>query len=85
MSPGGIRIGTPAITSRGMVEKDMIQVADFLMGCVDISLKAQKKGGKNMKGFMQALDENSSEIESLEKEIIEFSSQFIVPGFGDNL
>ena len=29
MDPSGVRIGTPALTSRGMTEKDMIQVAKF--------------------------------------------------------
>jgi glycine hydroxymethyltransferase len=30
MKPSGIRIGTPAVTTRGMVEKDIEQVADFI-------------------------------------------------------
>eukprot|EP00879_Flechtneria_rotunda_P012138 GHRR01012677.1.p1 GENE.GHRR01012677.1~~GHRR01012677.1.p1 ORF type:complete len:468 (+),score=154.35 GHRR01012677.1:121-1524(+) len=30
MNPGGVRIGTPAMTSRGLKEKDFEQVADFL-------------------------------------------------------
>jgi len=30
MKPSGIRIGTPAVTTRGMMEKDVIQVADFI-------------------------------------------------------
>lgn len=30
MKPSGIRIGTPAVTTRGMVEKDVEQVVDFI-------------------------------------------------------
>jgi len=30
MKTGGIRIGTPAMTTRGLLEKDMVQVADFV-------------------------------------------------------
>lgn len=30
MKPSGIRIGTPAVTTRGMKEQDVIQVADFI-------------------------------------------------------
>ncbi|MFZ9937207.1 MAG: serine hydroxymethyltransferase [Luteolibacter sp.] len=30
MKPSGIRIGTPAVTTRGMIEKDVEQVADFI-------------------------------------------------------
>ena len=30
MKPSGIRVGTPAVTTRGMREKDVEQVADFM-------------------------------------------------------
>jgi glycine hydroxymethyltransferase len=30
MKPSGIRIGTPAVTTRGMKETDIGQVADFI-------------------------------------------------------
>lgn len=38
-NPGGIRLGTPALTTRGMMEEDMDKVADFLVRAKDISLK----------------------------------------------
>ena len=30
MKPSGIRVGTPAVTTRGMVEKDIVKVADLM-------------------------------------------------------
>lgn len=30
VSPGGVRIGAPAMTSRGLAEKDFESIADFL-------------------------------------------------------
>ena len=37
VTPGGIRLGTPALTTRGMKEEDMKVVADFLVKSVKIS------------------------------------------------
>ncbi|KAK2983096.1 hypothetical protein RJ640_009835 [Escallonia rubra] len=34
--PGGIRIGTPAMTTRGFTEKDFISTADFIHEGVQI-------------------------------------------------
>lgn len=33
--PSGVRLGTPAITTRGLVEKDMEQIADWMKQAVD--------------------------------------------------
>ena len=37
LNPGGIRLGPPAVTTRGMVEKDMEVIADFLIKGVNIA------------------------------------------------
>lgn len=42
INPGGVRLGTPALTTRGLVEKDFDRVADFLdQGC-QIASQAQQ-------------------------------------------
>ncbi len=33
MVPGGLRMGSPALTSRGFVESDFEQVAEFVNRC----------------------------------------------------
>lgn len=33
MVPGGVRIGTPALTTRGMREADFVRVANFIDRC----------------------------------------------------
>lgn len=33
--PSGIRLGTPAITTRGLVEKDMVAIAEWMKAAVD--------------------------------------------------
>mmetsp|Transcript_18922 Transcript_18922/g.31317 ORF Transcript_18922/g.31317 Transcript_18922/m.31317 type:complete len:518 (-) Transcript_18922:62-1615(-) len=42
INPGGIRVGTPALTSRGFTEDDFAVVADFLHRGCDIAIRAQK-------------------------------------------
>lgn len=37
MVPGGVRMGSPALTSRGFVEKDFEKVAEFVDRAVQIA------------------------------------------------
>ena len=46
VNPGGIRLGTPAITTRGMKECDMEIIAGFLVKGINIALRIQEKSGK---------------------------------------
>jgi len=41
MTPGGIRLGTCALTSRNFMEADFEKVVDFLHRCVLIGLEIQ--------------------------------------------
>merc|ERR1719253_953995 len=58
LSPGGVRIGTPAMTTRGCKKDDMIKIADFLDRTVQIALKVQEKVGKKLKDFESELPNN---------------------------
>mmetsp|Transcript_27020 Transcript_27020/g.29103 ORF Transcript_27020/g.29103 Transcript_27020/m.29103 type:complete len:509 (+) Transcript_27020:47-1573(+) len=41
INPGGVRLGTPALTTRGLDEKDFDQVAEFLHRGSEIAIKIQ--------------------------------------------
>ena len=79
ITPGGIRLGTPALTTRGMMETDMKTVANFLTRAVKISLRVQKKSGKKLSAFLKAI-EKDEELKLLGKEVKEFATQFGMPG-----
>lgn len=42
LSPGGVRIGSPAMTSRGCGTEDFRKIAEFLDRCCQIALKAAR-------------------------------------------
>merc|ERR550539_1148799 len=51
LSPGGVRIGSPAMTTRGCDVEDFQRIALFLDRCCQIALKIQKEKGKKLKDF----------------------------------
>ncbi|KAI3656726.1 hypothetical protein MP638_003043 [Amoeboaphelidium occidentale] len=84
LSPGGVRLGTSALTSRSFKETDMQQVANALDEAVKIALKVQEKAGSKMiKDFVTALEtpEIKTELESLKKKVETFARTFPMPGF----
>ena len=80
LSPGGVRLGAPALTSRSFKEDDFRAVAGFLHRAVKIALDIQAKAGKQLKDFIAALEGNA-EIEALRKEVEAFAERFPMPGF----
>ena len=79
LSPGAVRIGTAALTSRGFVEADFVQVADFLCKALDLAKEIQAEVGKPLKKFRPAL-ENNAKIVALQSEVNAFATGFPMPG-----
>merc|ERR1711918_310998 len=71
MSPGGVRIGTPAMTSRGLKEADFEKVAEFLHRTLEIALATQQKSGKKLLDFLNALEaeETAGKLATLRAEV----------------
>lgn len=80
VTPGGVRIGTPAVTTRGYNEKDMREVGRFIDEVFKISLHIQDTKGKKLAEFKEGL-ETSNEIKQLAEEVHTFAMQFDIPGF----
>ncbi|KAI8469522.1 MAG: serine hydroxymethyltransferase [Monoraphidium minutum] len=82
MVPGGLRMGSPALTSRGFVEKDFEKVAEFVDRAVNIAVALKAKAGPKLKDFKDYVDKNSvPEIQALKAEVETFAKAFPTVGF----
>ncbi|KAI1642787.1 serine hydroxymethyltransferase [Daldinia loculata] len=90
MIPGGLRIGTPAMTTRGFVESDFVRVADIIDRSVAIASRvdkaartaAEEKGEKyKLKFFFDYLGtgEEDSEIVQLRAEVSDWVGTYSLP------
>ena len=83
--PGGIRIGTPALTTRGFREADFVRVADLIHRAVGIALAckdATPAPGK-LKEFNAYLGGEGGarpDVAALRAEVEEFATSFPMPG-----
>merc|ERR1711972_262774 len=78
LSPGGVRIGSPAMTTRGCTADDFKKIAHFLDRCLQISLQIQKEKGKKLKDFELGLKE-CKEVIMLKKDVEAFATGFGYP------
>ena len=92
MRPGGLRMGTPAMTTRGLLEPDFERVADIVHRAVTITKaldakareNAEKKGRKapgSVAAFKEYVGEGESvvEIVQLRKEVEDWVGTFALP------
>lgn len=95
LRPGGLRMGTPAMTTRGFQPEDFVRVADIVNRAVTITQRldkkaheaAEKKERKNpgsVKAFLEYLGDGESdrEIVQLRSEVEEWVGTFSLPWEG---
>ncbi|XP_021967426.1 serine hydroxymethyltransferase, mitochondrial isoform X2 [Folsomia candida] len=86
LTPSGLRLGAPALTSRGFDETDFEKVIHLLDKAVAIASDVKSKTDK-LKDFKEFLDKDEATIKSMEnlkKEVEAFASTFPMPGFDDH-
>lgn len=69
--PSGVRLGTPAITTRGLDSKDMKQIARWMRRVADICVGL---------GDESLLNNASSELDSIRAEVVKLALAHPVPG-----
>ena len=76
LNPSGIRIGTPAITTRGLKEKDMVYLADILSRVIKIGTFIQSEHNpKTIKEFTEHF-RTHTELEIISSEIMNWMTSF---------
>merc|ERR1712056_154953 len=79
LSPGGVRIGSPAMTTRGCTTEDFKKIAEFLDRCCQIALKIQETKGKKLKDFEAGIEANPAVL-ALKSEVEAWAIGFGYPG-----
>ncbi|OQN99181.1 putative serine hydroxymethyltransferase, mitochondrial [Cryoendolithus antarcticus] len=92
MKPGGLRMGTPAMTTRGFQPEDFKRVADIVHRAVDITKmldgkakgEMEKKGRKNpgsVNAFREFVGEGEEVVEVVElrREVEDWVGTFLLP------
>lgn len=84
LNPSGIRFGTPALTTRGLVEKDIDSVVDFIDRGLKLSKEISAISGPKLPDFKNVISTNAdviAKIKSLRQEVEAFSENFPLPGY----
>ncbi|ESP03904.1 hypothetical protein LOTGIDRAFT_149590 [Lottia gigantea] len=85
LKPSGLRLGTPALTSRDMKEKDIVQVVEFFHQAIVLTAEVAASSGPTLKEFKAKLEDQQvrTKIEQIKKHVEDFAMKFPMPGFDD--
>uniref|UniRef100_A0A9J7ZMD5 Serine hydroxymethyltransferase n=1 Tax=Cyprinus carpio carpio TaxID=630221 RepID=A0A9J7ZMD5_CYPCA len=85
LRPSGLRLGSPALTSRGLLEDDFRKVAEFIHQGIELTLEIQRNMNPKatLKEFKDELARNEKyqlKIKEIRKEVEDFAGKFPMPG-----
>ncbi|XP_057666672.1 serine hydroxymethyltransferase [Diorhabda carinulata] len=86
LNPSGIRLGTPALTTRNLKEKDIDVVVDFLDRGLKLAKEISNISGPKLVDFKKVLHDNpdiQNKIAKLKDEVTKYSEQFPLPGYSE--
>ena len=76
LSPVGIRLGTPALTTINFSDNDMIIVADFLNEVVNLAIEIKQESGRKEKDFIQACLNYQDKISDIRNRVNSYADKF---------
>jgi glycine hydroxymethyltransferase len=80
--PSGLRLGTPALTTRGMTESDFRSVGDLVHEGVEIAKRIKAQAGPKVKDFKATVDEQDwPEINALAEKVSGLATSFPTIGY----
>lgn len=83
VTPGGVRLGTPAMTTRGMSEHDMWVVVDLIHRAVLLAIDIQKRStSKKLTDFVDFFEQDdvAVELNSIRNDVMSLARRFPLPG-----
>jgi len=80
VTPGGVRIGTAALTTRGFLPADMLKVGEILVEALQLTIEIQNScGSKLLKDFLIEA-QKSEKVNILKLKVQNLAKQFPMPG-----
>jgi glycine hydroxymethyltransferase len=77
ISPGGIRIGTSALTTRGLKETDFIYVGELIHECVILAQQIQEESkSKSLKDFIDNMKNYENQLYFIRNKVNNFATKF---------
>lgn len=78
LSPKGIRLGTPALTTRGLKGKEFKEIAHFIYEGIMIAKEIQKEKGKKLSAFISGFNE-CNRLKELKEKVRNFIKNYPLP------